>query len=144
MAANQPELEPELEVQQYTIADFDLMWCERYLVAYIELMTPPASESEDVWWSMKSREFPDLELNFVDILGRSLVSLIVISYIRPWFKSRRSDGSAVRLPETTFRDFAKVFRRDDESQRLLPFHHDLHNRLLKERNQVVGHSDFTR
>jgi len=32
---------PTADAQKYAIADFDLAWCQRYLVAYIELMTPP-------------------------------------------------------------------------------------------------------
>lgn len=130
----------ELAAKQYAIADFDLMWCERYLVAYIELMTPPGSTSEDIWTSAKSREFAG-DFNFLDILGRSLVTSIMISYSRPWSKNRGSDSDTVRLPKMMFRDLAEVRRRDDDTQRLLPFHHDVHERVLQARDKVVAHSD---
>ena len=113
------------------------------LGAYIELMTPPDSESEDIWRSAKSREFTG-DFNFLDILGRSLVTSIVISYNRPWSNNRRSDGSKVSLSERIIRDLAKLRRRDDARKRLLPFHRAVHKRVLTARNKVVAHSDFAK
>lgn len=134
----------KLKAKQYEIANFDFMWCQCYLVAYIEMMTPPDSESEDIWRSAKSREFPDENFNFLDIFGRSLVTSIVISYIRPWSGNQRPDGSKVSLPERIIRDLAKVRRRDDARKRLLPFHRAVHKRVLTARNKVVAHSDFAK
>jgi len=125
----------KLKAKQYAIADFDFMWCQRYLIAYIELRTPPDLESEDIWKSAKSREFPDADVKFLDTLGRSLVTSIVISYIRPW-------SNNVGLPGRMLSSLAKVRHRDDARKRLLPFHSAVHKRMLKARHKVVAHSNF--
>ena len=79
MNTARPSRELKAKAKQYEIARFSFMWCQLYLVAYIELMTPPKSETEDMWRSMKSREFPNADVNFLNTFGRSLVSSIVTS-----------------------------------------------------------------
>jgi len=136
LAASKPSAEHELRL--YAIADFDLQWCQRYLVAYVELMTPPDDADADPWQALQSREFPG-EFNFVDILARALGQAIVVSYSRPWSRNR-SQGPG-RLPKSILSDMAKLFRRDAPTEPLLPFDHALHERVLCVRDKIVAHSD---
>jgi len=129
------------QAKQYAVADFDLMWCQRHLVAYIELMTPPNEAERDPWLNISSREF-DGEHNFVDILARSLVTSIVISYSRPWSNNRGPSGH-LRLPKKLFFDMARLFRRDKPEERLLPFDDEVHERVLGIRDKIVAHSDHS-
>lgn len=127
--------------KQYTIADFDLMWCERYLIAYIELMTPPEDAASDPWLNLKSREFEG-DHNFLNILARSLTTSIITSYSRPWSNNQSPKGR-LRLPKDLFFDMAQLFRREGPEERLLPFDHKIHNRILHTRDKIVSHSDHS-
>jgi hypothetical protein len=127
--------------KQYEIADFDLMWCQLHLVAYIEIMTPPENAGSDVWLTLRSREFGG-DHNFLDILARSLMTSIVLSYTRPWCNNRGPDGR-LRLPKQLFFDMSQLFKREDPEERLLPFDHDIHDRVLGMRDRVIAHSDHS-
>jgi len=129
------------QAKQYAIADFDLMWCQRHLIAYIELLTPPKEREQDPWSDIRSREFEG-EHNFIDILGRSLVTSIVISYSRPWSNNRGVNGH-LRLPEKLFFDMSRLFRREKPDERLLPFDNTVHKRVLGIRDKIVAHSDHS-
>jgi len=117
------------------------MWCQRYLVAYIDLMTPAENSEPDPWLNLRSREFEG-DHNFLDILGRSLVTAVVISYSRPWSNNRGPDGCR-RLPNKLFFDMAQLFKREDTEDRLLPFDHDVHKKILGLRDKIVAHSDHS-
>src|ERR1041385_1251867 len=136
--ANRQEL--EIEIEQCAIADFDLMWCERYLIAYIELMTPPVHADNDTWVLLKSKAFPG-DHNFLDILGRSLVTSIIISYCRPWSANRGRDGRRLCLNKTLLEEMARLRCRSDESKPLLPFHRIVHDRIFRERAKAMAYSD---
>ncbi|WP_132977921.1 hypothetical protein [Thiobaca trueperi] len=129
------------QAKQYAIADFDLMWCQRYLVAYIELMTLSENPESDPWLNLRSREF-GRDHNFLDILGRSLVTAVVISYSRPWSNNRGPAGR-LRLPNKLFSDMAQLLKREDPEDRLLPFDHDVHKKVLGLRDKIVAHSDHS-
>lgn len=124
----------------YAIADFDLVWCQKYLIAYIELMTPQARGEHDAWIGLQSREFPG-EHNFLDILGRSLAQSIIISYSRPWSTNRGDDGRPARLEESLLLDIEKLLKREAPGERLLPFDRALHLRVVRMRDKIVAHSD---
>ena len=117
------------------------MWCQRHLVAYIEVMTPPADTDSDPWLNLRSRDFEG-DHNFLDILGRSLATSIVISYSRPWSNNRGPSGR-LRLPKRLFFDMSQLFRRDNPEERLLPFDHEIHERVLGMRDKIVAHSDHS-
>lgn len=129
----------EQEAAELTIADIDLMWCERYLLAYLELLKNPV-DSEDHWQELSFTE-GGADLNPIDILARSLVTSIVISYSRPWSNNRNSGGQPSRLPKTIFRDMQKVGSERGTNRPLLPFNQDVHRLILNARNKVVAHSD---
>ena len=117
------------------------MWCQRYLVAYIQLMTLPKEPATDPWLHLGTREFGG-DHNFLDICARSLVTSIVVSYSRPW-SSNRGSSDRLRLPRELFFDMSKLFRREDPGERLLPFDHEIHKRVLSTRHKIVAHSDHS-
>ena len=132
--------ELEAKVQFYQIANFDLMWCERYLIAYVELMTPVEHGEADAWLMLKSREHGD-DFRFIDICGRSLVTSIVIAYSRPWSNNKDLTGNKRRLNKQIFQDMSLAVKREDPDERALSFHMKEHNHILRLRGRVVGHSD---
>lgn len=117
------------------------MWCQRHLVAYIELMTPPENPTSDPWLNLRSREFEG-DHNFLDILGRSLATAVVISYSRPWSNNRGPTGR-LRLPKKLFFDMSQLFKRENPEERMLPFDQDVHKRVLGLRDKIVAHSDHS-
>jgi len=96
----------EADVTGLTIANFDLIWCQRYLVAYLALLKEPQG-ANDPWTRIDlGEEGPDLEA--LDILARALVTSIVISYARPWSKNRDVTGRPSRLVRTIFKGMSEV------------------------------------
>jgi hypothetical protein len=134
-------VDADQQAKQYAIADFDLMWCQRHLIAYIELMTPFEDPDSDPWLNLRSHEFEGNH-NFLDILGRSLATSIVISYSRPWSNNRAPSGR-LRLPTRIFFEMSQLFQRENPEKRLLPFDHMIHERVLSMRDKIVAHSDHS-
>lgn len=124
---------------ELVIADFDLMWCQRYLAAYLDLLRKPVGAS-DQWASLEFEQFTS-DLNALDILARSLVTSIVISYSRPWSNSLGAAGQRSKLPKTIFRDMNQVGNARGTESPMLPFHHAIHKRVLKARDKLIAHSD---
>ena len=134
-----PKVDQDLKL--YQIVQSDLAACQRYLIAYIELMTPREAETADPWLNLESREYEG-DHNFLDILARSLVTSIVISYGRPW-SNNRSPAGKVRLSKKVFLDMSQQFRRGDPEERLLPFDHGVHDQVLDARDKIIAHSDLS-
>lgn len=130
---------PELLLEQFHFSDFDFMWAERYLVAYIELMTPVCEGNTDHWLALRAKKYE--HVNFIDTLARSLFTSFVISYSRPWSGNRDRLNKREILPESIFEDMNVSMRRGDETKSRFPFNNDLHERVVRLRNKVIAHSD---
>lgn len=115
------------------------MWCQRYLIAYLGLLKKPTS-NKDPWQSISFTD-AETEQNSVDILARSLVTSIVISYARPWSKNRNAGGKPTKLSNKIFKGMQEAGNLRETDEPLFPFNHDVHNRVLSARDKVVAHSD---
>ena len=133
---------PEIDATALAIADFDLMWCQRYVVAYLNLLKKP-QDADDPWIGIELGD-EGAELNSLDILARSLVTSIVISYTRPWSSNRDVAGKLSRLPQAIFKDMHEVGNERGTDQPLLPFNQGIHKQVLEARDKVIAHSDHAK
>lgn len=124
-----------------TIADFDLMWAQRYLLTYLDLIKDPEG-AEDPWRRILPTK-DGTDLNLIDVLARSLATAIVISYSRPWSDNKDSNHQVNKLTKLIFKRMHDAGNRRGTDEPLLPFNKQIHRTVLDIRNTVVAHSDHS-
>lgn len=129
-------------IERYNISDWDLLWCEKYCIAYMTLMTPPPFWKQalsNIWLRLRFNCRSWLgkpivpKINNLDISARALSTAIIISYSRPWSGNRARDGRGGDNLEKRILEHIEKSGRD--------VHRDLHERVIGLRHTVNAHSD---